>query len=81
MISKKIFSHLDVRTEIMRFWVPFKRKLRRNLQEHAALSLAILLSKLRLNGDNEDDINNFELTVRIPENCLPTPRPRLATVS
>ena len=62
----------------MRFWVPFKRKVRRNLQEHAALSLAILLSKLRLNGENEDDVNNFELAVRIPENCLPTPRPRVA---
>ena len=65
----------------MRFWVPFKRKVRRNLQEHAALSLAILLSKLTLNGDNEDDVNNFELTVRIPENCLPTtPRPRVAHI-
>ena len=64
---KYIFSHLDVRTEIMRFWVPF--------QEHAAMSLAVLLSKLRFNGDNEDDINNFELGVRIHENNLPTPRP------
>ena len=58
----------------MRFWVPIKRKLRRNLQEHAALNLAILLSKLRLNGENEDDVNNFELTVRIPEIVCPPRR-------
>jgi hypothetical protein len=59
----------------MRFWVPFKRQLRRKFQEHAAMSLAVLLSKLRFNGDNEDDINNFELRVRVHENNLPTPRP------
>ena len=72
---KYFFSHLDVRTEIMRFWVPFKRQLRRKFQEHAAMSLAVLLSKLRFNGDNEDDINNFELRVRVHEDNLPTPRP------
>ena len=72
---KFIFLHLDVRTEIMRFWVPFKKQLLRTFQEHAAMSLALLLSKLRFNGDNEDNINNFELTMRIPENYLPTPRP------
>ena len=75
-----IFSHIDVRTEIMRFLVPFKRNLRRKVQEHTALSLALLLSKLRLNGDNEDDINNFELSVRIHEICLPSPRPRIAHI-
>ena len=72
---KYFFSHLDVRTEIMRFWVPFKRQLRRKFQEHATMSLALLLSKLRFDGDNEDDINNFELRVRVHENNLPTPRP------
>ena len=72
---KCIFSPLDIRTEIMRFWVPFKRQLRRKFQEHAAMSLAVLLSKLRFNGDNEDDINNFELRVRVHEDNLPTPRP------
>ena len=80
------FFRIDVRTEIMRFWVPFKRNLRRNLQEHTALRLALILSKLRSNGDNEDDINNFELSVRIPKNCLPSltprpsPRPRIAYI-
>ena len=74
MIKKKK-SHLVVRTEIMRFWVPFKRNLRRKFQERTALSLALLISKLRLNRDNEDDINNFELRVSIHENHLPTPRP------
>ena len=64
----------------MKFWVPFKKKLRRKLQEHTALSLALILSKLRLNGDNEDDINNFELSVRVHENCLPSPRPRIAHI-
>ena len=64
----------------MRFWVPFKRKLRRKVQERTEMSLALILSKLRLNGDNEDDINNFELRVRIPENCLPSPRPRIANI-
>ena len=59
----------------MRFWVPFKRKLRRKVQERTEMSLALILSKLRLNGDNEDDINNFELRVRVHENNLPTPRP------
>ena len=59
----------------MRFWVPFKRQLRRKFQENATMSLAVLLSKLRFNGDNVDDINNFELRVRIDENILPTPRP------
>ena len=73
-----IFS--DVRMEIMRFLVPFKRNLRRKLQEHTALNLALILSKLRSNGDNEDDINNFELSVRIPKNCLPSPRPRIAHI-
>ena len=74
----------------MRLWVPFKRNLRQKLQEHTALNLALILSKLRMNGDNEDDINNFELSVRIPENhlptlifyekCLPSPRPRIAHI-
>ena len=59
----------------MRFWVPFKRQLHQKFQEHAAMSLAVLLSKLRFNGDNEDDINNFELRVRVHEDNLPTPRP------
>ena len=71
---KCILSPLDIRTEIMRFWVPFKGQLHRKFQEHAAMSLAVLLSKLRFNGDNEDNINNFELRVRVHENNFPTPR-------